>query len=150
MANDDTADRAAQTRRFILSRRARFVRLALTGAGMAAGTQACSPCLSVEPERRTSEITVPAVPGDQGADGGPATTSVPRIDAGQDAATTPGAELEPSTDLDASAPMVCLRVALQPAPDASAPRPCLSIRPPTSPSAAPRICLSDEIIPGQQ
>jgi hypothetical protein len=115
------------TRRLILSRRARFLRLALGGAGVTAGLQGCSPCLSAVPsDRPLPEVTIPSASADA-----PGTSA-----------------LGPGGELDAGVPASCLSVAASAEPDGSAPwpRPCLSIRPPKSPP--PQICLSDDSVPG--
>ena len=115
------------TRKLILSRRARFLRLALGGAGVTAGLQGCSPCLSAVPsDTRPPEVTIPSA-----------------------SAEAPGTSgLAPDGDFDAGAPAACLSAASADGPDGGAPwpRPCLSIRPPTSPP--PQICLSDDSVPG--
>ena len=139
------------------------MRMALTGAGVAAaGAHGCTPCLSVdpadgslplvpvvtrEPAADASATAVQTGPLDAGPSGADADT---RLDGGSGSPAEAGPEARPNDDLDASVPAVCLRVAPHHSPDASAPRPCLSIRPPTAPSAAPQICLSEEIVPGRQ
>jgi hypothetical protein len=151
-------ERAAETRRIILSRKARFVGLALGGAGVAAGTYTCSPCLSAVPEQRTTEVTVPAVPGEQGTDGGrvategePSDTGTVPADGGSPADTSRPVATDPRAELDAGPPRPCLSISLPHGPDGSTPGPriCLSFRPPTAPTAAPQICLSDETVDGK-
>ena len=137
---DASADDA---RRVILSRRRRFVAVALTSAGVAASSCDKNPmvCLSPVPVKDAGP-TGPTVclsapeeppPVDAGVGGGDA--GAPDADAGlaedADAGSSDAGEGGSASEKPPPPPpRVCLRVAPPPKPPPTAPKPCLKFAPP--------------------
>lgn len=134
-----------RVRELILSRRARFVGVALAGVGLAWGSKACSPCLSMAPPARRPEVTVDQPDG--GAGGADDGTTEPRVCL--EAPVEPDPDPEPCLEVmppdEPAHP--CLSIVAPP------PTPCLSIRPPrpgpclSPPAPPPTVCLRAPIEP---
>jgi hypothetical protein len=115
-------------RRAILARRAKFVAVALTGAGISVG--ACDPqphvCLKVAP------TPVPTVPLDAGAEPPDAGSGEDDVDAGNQASDA----AVPMPCLAPPKPQVCLEFAEPPKPPPANPQPK-----PKPKQTLPRVCL---------
>lgn len=121
---DPKDDAKSEARARILARRAKYVALALAGAGLTACGSTSQVCL---------DIAAPPDAADDAGDAGDTQPQVclePPLDAGDDADTTPqpclGVALDAGDDAD-TAPQPCLSPVLDAGDDAdSTPQPCLS------------------------